>query len=118
MFKSPACVCCSEYADYLEAELGSPVRIVDNEDMSAIKANYGIPESLVSCHTVDFGEYFVEGHVPYAVIDRLLTESPAVAGIALSDMPSGSPGMPGAKTEPFTIYAVSDDGSSAVFTTV
>lgn len=37
--------------------------------------------------------YVVEGHVPAADLERLLTERPAVHGIAVAGMPVGSPGM-------------------------
>ncbi len=92
--------------------------MVDKADLSDIKARYGIPENLLSCHTVDWGDYFVEGHVPYEVVERLLADRPAVAGIALPGMPSGSPGMPGEQTEQWKIYSVLKDGTVDVFTTV
>jgi Protein of unknown function, DUF len=38
-------------------------------------------------------------------------EHPAIAGITLPGMPEGSPGMSGRKSEPFTIYAVTKDGT-------
>ena len=50
------------------------------------------------------------GHVPADVIHKLLSEKPVIAGITLPGMPAGSPGMFGAKTGPFTIYAVTKDG--------
>ena len=37
--------------------------------------------------------YVIEGHVPAAEISRLLTERPAVVGIAVAGMPIVSPGM-------------------------
>ncbi len=41
--------------------------------------------------------YFIEGHVPIEAIEKLLTEKPEIDGIALPQMPSGSPGMSGFK---------------------
>jgi hypothetical protein len=65
------------------------------------------------------GGYVVDGHVPVEVIRKLLAEKPAIAGITLPGMPSGSPGMTGAKTETWTIYAVTKDGRPPqVFATV
>jgi hypothetical protein len=50
----------------------------------------------------------IEGHVPVNTLIRLLTEKPAINGISLPGMPAGSPGMFGDKTEPFTIYEITD----------
>ena len=50
---------------------------------------------------------------------ELLTERPAIAGITLPGMPSGSPGMTGAKTQTFVIYAVTKDAKPpTVYATV
>ena len=48
----------------------------------------------------------VSGHVPVTAIRKLLKERPAIAGITLPGMPLGSPGMGGAKQEPFKIYEI------------
>ena len=66
------------------------------------------PRSVGARHTTPIGGYVVEGHVPLAVLDRLLAERPAICGISLPGLPTGSPGMPGPKSEPFTIYAITD----------
>jgi hypothetical protein len=50
--------------------------------------------------------------VPVEAIHRLLGPGPQLAGIALPGMPAGSPGMPGIKEAPFTIYAI--DGGRVV----
>ena len=50
----------------------------------------------------------VSGHVPANIVKRLLALRPAIKGITLPGMPMGSPGMGGAKEEPFTIYEVKD----------
>ena len=41
----------------------------------------------------------------------MLSEKPDIKGIAMPGMPTGSPGMPGAKTGDFVVYAVNNDGS-------
>jgi len=43
--------------------------------------------------SVDTYLYFIEGHIPIEAIEKLLTEKPEIDGIALPEMPSGSPGM-------------------------
>lgn len=77
--------------------------------MEAVKAGYGVPVDIASCHTIDFNDYVVEGHVPIQALESLVSNRPEIAGIALPGMPAGSPGMGGDKAAPFTIYAF-DDG--------
>ena len=78
--------------------------MTDNVD--EMKGRLNIPEEMWSCHTSVIGDYFIEGHVPVAAIQKLLAEQPDVDGIALPGMPSGSPGMTGEQQAPFIIYAV------------
>ncbi|MBU0598257.1 hypothetical protein KKF61_04690 [Patescibacteria group bacterium] len=115
VYKSPTCGCCVEHSKYLDKQ-GFEVEVVKESNMPAIKSKYNIPREMESCHTAIFGDYFVEGHVPIEAIDKLLTEKPDIDGIALPDMPAGSPGMPGVKTEPFIIYALSNGGISEFMT--
>lgn len=107
VYMSPTCGCCHKYVEYLKRK-GLEVKTVKLNNVGPKKRAFGIPMDLWSCHTTKIGRYFVEGHVPFEVIEKLLTEQPEINGIALPGMPSGSPGMPGPKTEPFFIYAVKD----------
>lgn len=115
VFKSISCGCCEIYANYLKKIDDFDTEVVDLPDISSIKTRYKIPPNLQSCHTSAVGNYFVEGHAPKEAIAKLLKEKPDIAGIALAGMPSGSPGMPGAKMGEFVIYAVGKDGASSVF---
>ena len=86
------------------------------EDMDAIKQQYGVPDSLSSCHTGIINGYVVEGHVPAEDVQRLLAEQPNVAGIAAPGMPMGSPGMDSGDTvEPYTVFSFTEDGNTAPF---
>ena len=114
IFKSSSCGCCSIYSQYMDKK-GFNVQVVDTEDLSSTKSKYNIPKSMQSCHTTVVGDYFVEGHVPVEAIQKLLSEKPDIAGIAMPGMPSGSPGMPGSKRGPFVVYAVNKDGSTTEF---
>lgn len=115
LYKSPNCLCCQEYTKYLEKNTGVSIDVVDVPDLAKTKEKYNVPREVESCHTMDIGEYYVEGHVPREAIGKLAEETPDIAGISLPGMPRGSPGMPGEKTEEFVIYAVSGDGSSREF---
>lgn len=110
MYKNPGCECCDGHAAALE-RAGFKIRIVPSEDLAAIKAKAGIPAELRGCHTLMVGGYIVEGHVPVAVVERLLAEKPRVRGIALPGMPAGAPGMNGSKTSPFRVLSFGADGT-------
>jgi hypothetical protein len=113
MYKNPQCGCCEQYAKYLRRN-GFNVTVKETHNMSLISRQNGVPEKLAGCHTMLVGGYVVEGHVPVGAINKLLAERPNIKGISLPGMPEGSPGMTGQKTEPFTIYEVSD-GEAKVF---
>ncbi len=89
----------------------------DVADLAAVKAHYAIPAELQSCHTAIVDGYLIEGHVPAAEIQRLLTERPAIAGLAVPGMPVGSPGMemPNVDAEPFDVIAYDNNGAQTVF---
>lgn len=95
---------------------GFEVREVVTDDMAAIKAQYGVPADLVSCHTAIIENYWIEGHVPAADVQRLLTERPDILGIAAPGMPVGAPGMEmGDRIDPYTVVSFTADGSTATF---
>lgn len=110
VYKSPTCGCCVQYVAMLKKN-GYDVEVKERTDMHTIKDEYGISREMESCHTSLFGDYIVEGHVPLAMVEKLLYEKPDIRGIALPDMPAGSPGMPGKKRGPFTIYSLLENGT-------
>lgn len=114
VFKSSTCGCCTKWIDHLR-ENGFEVRSTDTEAMNAVKARYGVPVEMRSCHTAEVGGYVIEGHVPASDIRRLLKERPKVAGLAAPGMPPGSPGMEGPNPEPYSVMSFTKDGKSAVF---
>ncbi len=114
VYMTPTCGCCYNYVSYLESR-GFKVRKVVKGSLDNLKKGFGIPKNLYACHTVAVGDYFVEGHIPVEAISDLLEKKPQIKGIALPGMPSGSPGMPGFKTQPFKIFAVKDNSSYELF---
>jgi hypothetical protein len=110
LFKNPQCSCCEGYAAYLR-ENGFEVDVKATNDLTQISRKAGVPENIQGCHTMFVGGYVVDGHVPVSIVRKLLTEHPAIAGITLPGMPSGSPGMGGPKSSTFTIYSVTKDGA-------
>jgi hypothetical protein len=76
----------------------------------------GIPDSLGSCHTATVGGYGVEGHVPVEEVKRLLREKPKAKGIAVPQMPIGSPGMEaGSRKDAYAVLLVKDGGETSVY---
>ena len=116
VFKTPSCGCCYGYVLFLEEEKFK-VKQTDMRSLHAIKQKYNIPVEMQSCHTTIMGNYFIEGHVPFEAVNKLLKEQPDIDGIALPGMPIGTPGMPGDKEEPYIIYQLKD-GKSSVFMTI
>jgi hypothetical protein len=84
--------------------------------MAAVKARYGIPPRLESCHTTIVGEYVVEGHVPASDVRKLLTEKPAgILGLTIPGMPASAPGMDLKPFQPYTVLTFDGVGNTVVF---
>ena len=117
IYRSPTCSCCKEYEAYLAAA-GVEVNIVEIADVSAKKAELGVPDAARSCHTSQLGDYVIEGHVPIEVLAKLLDEKPALSGIGLPGMPAGAPGMGTPKEGPLHIVSFDEGGTLAHYATV
>ena len=120
VYKTPTCGCCRDWIKHLEAN-GFAVKATDVNDTAPVRARFGLPDKYGSCHTARVGGYVVEGHVPVREIRRLLAEKPAAVGIAVPEMPVGSPGMDGpaykGQLDPYDVLLVLADGSSKVYAT-
>ena len=116
VYKSPTCGCCSKWIEHMR-ESGFAVKATDLGDMTKVKAKYGVPDQVQSCHTAVVEGYVLEGHVPAADVRRLLKEKPAIAGIAVPGMPVGSPGMevPNMKGDLYNVIAFDKKGTTRVF---
>ncbi len=86
-----------------------------NQELQNIKNRLGVPQRLRSCHTAMVGNYVIEGHVPAQIILRLLSEKPAVVGLAVPGMPVGSPGMEGPNPQPYSVYTFDKGGKIQVY---
>ncbi|WOD40076.1 DUF411 domain-containing protein [Nodosilinea sp. E11] len=109
VYRSPSCRCCGHWVEHMEAA-GFEVQSIVTDDMAVIKAQYGVPEELASCHTAILENYRIEGHVPAADVQRLLRERPDILGIAAPGMPVGAPGMEmGNRVDPYTVVTFAAD---------
>ncbi|MHB1071353.1 MAG: DUF411 domain-containing protein [Gemmatimonadaceae bacterium] len=115
VYRTPTCGCCKGWIAHLEKQGFAP-RIKEVPNLDALKKRLGIPGTVVSCHTAVIAGYSVEGHVPAAAIRKLLRERPAIAGIGVTGMPLGSPGMEGlGRMDPFDVMAFDRKGRTSVF---
>lgn len=117
MWKSPTCGCCKDWADHVEKN-GFTVKTY-SEGNDEIRKKLGMPIQFGSCHTAFIGGYAIEGHVPAKEIKRLLAEKPKAIGLAVPNMPVGSPGMDGpeykGKKDPYDVLLIGLNGKPLVF---
>ncbi len=114
VYKDPSCECCGRWAHHMRRN-GFAVTVNSVGDMDPIKRKAGIPEAMESCHTAFVGEYLIEGHVPASDIKRMLSERPAIKGLAVPGMPISAPGMDSPEREPYTVLAFNAKGRTSVF---
>ncbi len=121
VYKTATCGCCAKWVEHMRAaKFQTKVTDLSHEELDKVKAKHGVPPRLNSCHTALVGGYVVEGHIPADNVKRLLKERPAVIGLAVPGMPTGSPGMevPGAVTPPYSVLSFDKQGRLQVFATV
>ena len=99
------------------SENGFSVQVEDVQNRAALREEYNVPLQIQSCHTAIVDGYVIEGHVPVAEIERLLSERPDVIGLAVIGMPVGSPGMEDESQpdEPFDVLTFDKDGNTQVY---
>jgi hypothetical protein len=110
VYKSSSCGCCKKWISHIEKN-GFTVKTINTNDINGIKNQKNINPKLRSCHTAIINDYIVEGHVPAQEIKKLLAEKRPVAGIAVPNMPIGSPGMEmGAHKSHYAVYEFDEQG--------
>jgi len=114
VYKTSTCGCCGKWIEHLKAS-GFAVEAIDVENVGQIKRRHGVPAELSACHTALVDGYVIEGHVPAGDVKRLLEERPEIAGLAVPEMPIGSPGMEGPNPEPYEVIAFTRQGSSYTY---
>ncbi len=115
VYKDPNCGCCAEWVSHVR-KAGFVVTVRDTADMSSVKASFGVPSALESCHTARVGAYAIEGHVPADLIQKLIREKPVARGLAVPGMPQGSPGMEqGAPKDAYEVLLFDKAGKTRVF---
>lgn len=118
VYKSASCGCCANWVEHMrEAGFEVEARDVPDAELPTIKVEHGVAPGHQSCHTAVVGDYVVEGHVPADLVRRMLEEQPDIAGLAVPNMPVGSPGMevPDGTTQAYDVIAFTDDGEQHVY---
>ncbi len=114
VYKDPGCGCCEKWVGLMR-QAGFEVSVRDTTNMDPIKQRYHVPAALVSCHTALTGGYVIEGHVPADLIRKLLKEKPAVVGLTVPGMVTGSPGMEGATREAYQVLTFDQAAKTTVY---
>lgn len=114
VYKSPYCGCCAKWVEHME-QAGFSVQSQNVEDLSRVKAHFGVPPDMASCHTaIVEDKYIVEGHVPAGLVQRMLDEG-GIRALAVPGMPVGSPGMEGPNPTTYDVIAVDEAGNASVY---
>ena len=117
VYKTEACNCCLKWVDHLQSN-GLAVEVVKVASTAPTRERFGVPPKLLSCHTGSINGYWVEGHVPADLVQKLIAEKPDdIRGIAAPGMPMGSPGMEGPNPVEYDIIAHHVDGTTSVYAT-
>jgi hypothetical protein len=114
VYKTPTCGCCSKWVDHMKSS-GFKVVTQDMNDVTPHKQRLGVPPGMGSCHTAEVAGYLIEGHVPAADVKRLLAEKPQAKGLVSPGMPQSAPGMDLPGKQPYEIFLVRQDGSTATY---
>lgn len=107
VWRDPTCGCCGGWVAHMRAE-GFAVEDQVVPSVAPARRRLGTPADLLSCHAAEVEGFVLEGHVPAAAIRRLLDERPeGVRGLAVPEMPVGTPGMemPGGRVDTYDVIA-------------
>jgi len=115
IYKSPSCGCCQGWVEHLETN-GFETRVIDTDNVGAIKQTHGVPGELASCHTALIDDAVIEGHVPAGDILAYL-ENPQfnTLGLSVPGMVQGSPGMETGRKDDYQVIAFRANGQQSVF---
>jgi hypothetical protein len=116
VYRDPGCGCCLNWVA-LARRAGFAVRMVDSQNIMAIKRQAGVPQALAACHTAISGNFVGEGHVPLELVRRLLDRPvPGMRGVAVAGMPVGSPGMesPSGAHQAFDVFTFDRAGRTTL----
>lgn len=94
---------------------GFSVANVNTTDVTSINQKYDVPENLEGCHTTIVGKYVIEGLVPAKYVHQVIDENRFVKCLSVPGIPTGAPGMPGAKSKPLNVCVLDASTPPKVF---
>ena len=113
--RTESCGCCGAWVALARKE-GYDNEVKDIQDVTSVKLDNDVPDTVWACHTAVIDGYVVEGHVPFAPLAKILKERPNITGTAVPGMPGGSPEMGKDPTAKFDVIAFGGDaGEGEVF---
>lgn len=85
------CTCAAGWIKSLRAE-GFTVRDYEMDDISMMRRQWRVPDSIRGCHPASYLGYFLDGHISADALHRLAREHPHAIGIQQVDTikPSGN----------------------------
>lgn len=115
VYKTRTCGCCAKWVEHVKAN-GFDVSVKEVPNTAQYRRQFGVPEEFGSCHTATISGYAIEGHVPAVDIQQLLKSRPKAKGLAVPDMPIGSPGMEqGSRRQSYSVVLFQADGRASEF---
>lgn len=80
-----SCSCAHGWIESLR-EQGFVVRDYELEDTLTQRRRWGVPEKVSGCHPALYLGYFLDGHIPVAMLRRLEKERPPALGLQKVDI--------------------------------
>lgn len=115
IYKSANCGCCQSWAEHLAAN-GFETRIVETNNLNAVKQEHGVTRDMASCHTALIDGLVIEGHVPAGdILAYLENPQPDTTGLSVPGMPHGTPGMETGRKDDYQVIAFNANGQQRVF---
>ncbi|HQT54707.1 MAG TPA: DUF411 domain-containing protein [Phenylobacterium sp.] len=116
VWRTAGCGCCLAWVAHME-RAGYRARVIDTEDLAAVRTRYRVPDDVAACHTALIDGYVLEGHVPAEDVRSLLLQRPPAIGLAVPGMPRGAAGMeqPDGSREGYFTLLLLDGGARRTF---
>lgn len=116
VWRTAGCGCCLAWVAHM-GQAGYRARVIDTEDLAAVRTRNRVPNDLAACHTALIDGYVIEGHVPADDVRTLLRLRPPAIGLAIPGMPLGAAGMeqPDGSREGYSTLLLLEGGARRTF---
>ncbi|PZQ55246.1 MAG: hypothetical protein DI570_22085 [Phenylobacterium zucineum] len=116
VWRSAGCGCCLAWVAHM-GRAGYRARVIDTDDLAAVRTRNRVPNDVAACHTALIDGYVLEGHVPAEDVRTLLRQRPRAIGLAVPGMPLGAAGMeqPDGSREGYSTLLLLEGGARRTF---